>query len=347
MNLKMKAVMYYGPKEIRLVKVPLPKPGPGEMLIKVGTALTCGTDFKAYRQGHSVLLGTLPSPFGHELAGTVVEVGAGVKRFTPGDRVVAANSAPCDDCFFCSRGQNQLCDNLKLHNGAYAEFNLLPAHIVKHNVYDLGRSSEFSFSEAALAEPLSCAIHAADILGVNPGETVAIIGSGTMSLLLIHALADLGAKILVVGRDRRNLERAAAAGAHRVFSAHDGDPVQAVRQACEGRGPDCVIEAVGRAETWRQAVGMVRKGGKVCLFGGCAQGTEVPVDAHKIHYGQLSLMGVFHHTPRYFSAAVKLLKSRRVRTDLLIADEISLDDVPAFFEAMHAQSNANKVAVFP
>ncbi len=347
MNLKMKAVMFYGPKEIRLVEVPLPKPGPGEMLIKVGSALTCGTDFKAYRQGHPVLLGKLPSLFGHELAGTVVEVGPGVKRFKTGDRVVAANSAPCDDCFFCLRGQNQLCDDLKLHNGAYAEYNLLPAQIVKHNVYGLGDAWGLSFAHAALAEPLSCAIHAAGLLGVTPGETVAIIGSGTMSLLLIHALTDIGARILVVGRDKRNLDRALAAGADMVFSAHDGDPIPAVRQACAGRGPDCVIEAVGRAETWAQAVGMVRKGGRVCLFGGCAPGTEVPVDAHKIHYGQLSLLGVFHHTPRYFSAAVKLLKARKVKTDLLISDEISLDDVPAFFEAMHHRSNANKVAVFP
>ena len=124
MNLKMKAVMFYGPKEIRLVEVPLPKPGPGEMRIKVGSGRTCGTDFKAYRQGHPVLLGKLPSLFGHELAGTVVEVGPGVKRFKTGDRVVAAIH-PRDDCFFACGGQNQLCDDSS-HNGAYADTTCSP-----------------------------------------------------------------------------------------------------------------------------------------------------------------------------------------------------------------------------
>ena len=137
MSARMRAVIFHGPRRIRLEEVSRPKTGPGEVLLKVGAALTCGTDFKAYRQGHKVLLGALPSPFGHELAGTVVEVGKGVKAVRIGDRVVAANSAPCDRCYFCGRGQNQLCDNLKLHNGAYAEYNLVPAHIARHNLWKL------------------------------------------------------------------------------------------------------------------------------------------------------------------------------------------------------------------
>lgn len=344
MNIKMRAVMFYGPKQIRLVDVPVPKPGPDEVLIKVGAALTCGTDFKAYRQGHPVLLGELPSPFGHELAGTVVEVGAGVEKFKPGDRVVAANSAPCDLCFHCLRGQNQLCDNLKLHNGAYAQYNLVPAQIVKHNLYHLPAS--LGFAEAALSEPLSCAIHAVDVLGVREGENVAIIGAGTMSLLLIQSLAARGARIIVVGRNPKNLEIALAAGAHEAVSTNDPDHMDAVQKLTEGRGPDCVIEAVGSPKTWQKGISMVRKGGRVCLFGGCAPSTEVPVDAHRIHYGQISLFGVFHHTPKYFLAALNLLGGGYVKTKLLISESISLEEVPPFFDRMHHQSNP-KVAVIP
>lgn len=344
MNGSMRAVMFYAPKEIRMVEAPIGVPAPGEVLIKVGAALTCGTDFKAYRQGHPVLLGELPSPFGHELAGVVVEAGPTVTRFKAGDRVVAANSAPCDNCFFCARGQNQLCDNLKLHNGAYAEYNVVPARIVKHNMHLLPDGMEFSL--AALSEPLACALHAVDVLSVRPGEQAAIIGAGAMSLLLTQSLAARGARVIVVGRSRKNLELSKAAGAAETFSIDDGDPIKEVRRFTEGRGADCVFEAVGRPETWEQSLSMVRKGGKVCLFGGCAKGTHVPVDAHRVHYGQISLHGVFHYTPKHFTTALELLRSGKIDASLLISGRIHLSEVPEFFHRMHGQSNP-KVAVIP
>ncbi|MBI4424412.1 MAG: zinc-binding dehydrogenase [Elusimicrobia bacterium] len=340
----MRAVMYYGPQEIKLVELPIPKPGPGEALVRIGAALTCGTDFKAYRQGHRVLLGNLPAPFGHELAGTIEEVGAGVEAFRPGMRVVAANSAPCDRCPYCARGQNQLCDRLKLHNGAYAEYNLLPAAIVKHNLYELPPTLDFK--EGALAEPLACAIHGVDVMRVEAGERVAIIGAGTMSLLMIQVLRARGAQVLVIGRSTDRLALAARAGAHVIVSALDRDILEVARGWTDGLGPDCVFEAVGKPDTWTQAIAMARKGGRVCLFGGCAMGTRVAVDAHRVHYEQLQLQGVFHHTPRYFRQAVDLLASGRVKTELLIASSIPLSEVPSYFARMHHQSNP-KVAVIP
>ncbi len=340
----MRAVVFYAPKDIRLVESPVPKPGAGEVLVKVGAALTCGTDFKAYRRGHPVLLGPLPARFGHELAGIVAQVGKGVKDFKEGDAVVAGNSAPCDGCYFCARGQNQLCDRLKLHNGAYADYDLLPPNIVKHNLHKL--PSGIELATAALAEPLACAMHAVDLLKVAEGESALIIGAGSMSLLLIQALFARKARVLVVGRGRANLDLAQAAGAHDVFSVEDGDALTWARGQTEGRGPDCVFEAVGLPGTWQQAIALVRKGGRVCLFGGCAPGLDVPVDAHRIHYSQLSLFGVFHHTPKYFKAAVELLGSGAVRPDLLIAGSIPLSDVCSFYDRQHGVSN-QKMAVIP
>ena len=340
----MRAVLYYAPKQIRLEEVPMPKVGPGEVLLKVGAALTCGTDFKAYRRGHPVLLGPAPAPFGHELAGTIVETGEGVAAFSKGDRVVAANSAPCDRCFYCARGQNQLCDHLKLHNGAYAEYNLVPANIVKHNLWKL--PDHLGFREAALSEPLACAMHGVDAIAAREGETVAILGAGPMALLLIQALRARGCRVIVAGRSKANLDTARKAGAHETVSALDGDVAAAVRGLTEGRGADCVFEAVGLAETWKQSMSLVRKGGRVCLFGGCAAGTVVPVDAHRLHYEQISLHGVFHHTPKYFKAAVDLLAAKKVAVDLLIAGKIALDEVPAFF-AEFADTSIAKSAVIP
>src|SRR5206468_12649925 len=121
MNALMKAVMFYAPGDLRLMETPIPSAGPGEVVVKIKTALTCGTDFKAYRQGHPVLLTRTPSPFGHEMAGHIAAVGPGVSGLRTGERVVAVNSAPCDRCFYCERGEPELCDHLELLNGAYAE----------------------------------------------------------------------------------------------------------------------------------------------------------------------------------------------------------------------------------
>jgi L-iditol 2-dehydrogenase len=167
-----------------------------------------------------------------------------------------------------------------------------------------------------------------------------------MALLLIQVLALRGTRVVVVGRSSQNLKLALEAGARETLSALDGDPVEALRRHTGGRGADCVIEAVGKTETWQQALAMVCKGGRVCLFGGCASGTMVPVDAHRVHYGQISLHGVFHHTPKYFKAAVLLLTHRKIKTKLMISGKISLAEVPSFFEQKSELSNP-KVAVIP
>ncbi len=344
MTASMRAVIYHGPRDIRLEARPLPEPGPGEVVLKVGAALTCGTDFKAYRQGHKVLLGDYPSPFGHELAGTVSALGQGVKNIKEGDRVVVANSAPMDDCFWCAHGQNHLCPNLKLHNGAYADYDRVPAHIVRGNLHPL--AAAVPFEVGALAEPFACAIHAAGVLGVREGELCAVIGAGPMSLLLIHALAARGARIAVLGRSRAHLEIAQAAGAEAVFSLNDAPVDERVRAWAAGRGPDHVFEAVGKPETHLQALALIRDGGKVCLFGGCAQGTTMPLDLHRVHYKQISLHGVFHHTPPHFREAVRLLSEGKVRTELLIRGSIKLADVPHFF-AENADKSIPKTVVRP
>jgi L-iditol 2-dehydrogenase len=340
----MRAVIFHGPRDIRLEERPVPEPGPGEILVKTGAALTCGTDFKAYRQGHKVLLGDYPSPFGHELAGTVAALGTGVTGVKEGDRVVVANSAPGDDCFWCKKGQPHLCPDLKLHNGAYAEYDRVPAHIVRGNLHRL--ADGVPFEVGALAEPFSCAIHAAAVHQVAAGELCAVIGAGPMALFLIHALRARGARVAVLGRSREHLETAQAAGAETVFSALDGPADDAVRQWSEGRGPDHVFEAVGRPETYLQAAALVRAGGQVCLFGGCAAGTTVPFDAHRIHYKQLTLHGVFHHTPPHLAEAVRLLSEGRVKTELLVKGEVALNDIPKFF-ADHAETSIPKAVVRP
>ena len=152
----MTAAVLYGKEDLRMERVAVPLAGAGELVVRVGAATTCGTDLKVYRRGYHAALGKLPMLFGHEVAGTVVEVGSGVKKFREGDRVVPMNSSPCDLCFFCVRGQQNLCEDLLFNNGAYAEFLRVPARIVEKNTLPV--PDGVAFEHAALTEPLACAV---------------------------------------------------------------------------------------------------------------------------------------------------------------------------------------------
>lgn len=339
-----RAILFYAPRDIRLEEIPVPSPGPGEILVKVKTALTCGTDFKAYQRGHPVLLKRLPSAFGHEWAGVVEETGAGIANFKPGDRIVAANSAPCQNCYFCRLGQEELCDNLFLYNGAYADYALIAASIARLNTHLLPNDMEFT--AAALAEPLACVLHGLDASRVQEGESVVLIGSGPMAILILGALKEKKARVCVIGRGPENLAIAKKAGADQVLSVLEGDPGPAIRDWTSGFGADCVFEASGFPQNAELALDIVRKGGRVCLFAGCAPETKVSIDPHKIHYREISLIGVFHHAPRYFRAALDLLASGKIKTEFLISGKISLNEIPAYF-ARVCDLPRSKVAVLP
>src|SRR5947209_11125456 len=179
----MLAAMFYAPMDVRLEERPIPSPGPGEVLLQVAAATTCGTDVKTFRRGHPLLFPSTPAGFGHEVAGVVAATGAGVTFCAEGDAVVVANSAPCLRCYYCRRQRYSLCEDLLLLNGAYAEYLLVPERIVQQNLHRLAPST--SFIAAALAEPLACALHAIDACDIRPGDTLAILGCGPLGLLLI------------------------------------------------------------------------------------------------------------------------------------------------------------------
>jgi L-iditol 2-dehydrogenase len=341
----MRAVMFYGPGDLRLEETPVPSAAPAEVVVKIGAALTCGTDFKAYRQGHPVLLAHTPSPFGHEMAGTISQVGAGVTTLREGERVVVLNSAPCDSCFYCEQGTPELCERLELLNGAYAEYLSVPAQITRHNVHRL--PEHLSFRAAALAEPFACALHAVDRMRIRAGETIAVIGAGNMARLLVCALKAAGARVLVFGRNAERLRLAIAAGADEAIDlSRETDAVAAVQRRTTGqRGADGVIEAVGKPETWALSVGMARKGGRVCLFGGCAAGSKAELDTHRIHYDEIALFGVFHHRPEYVRHAIELLSTGAVPVGLLVDREMSLEEVVPFFAANRDASSLKAAVV--
>jgi L-iditol 2-dehydrogenase len=301
-----RALRLHGPGDLRLDDVPDPIPGDGEVLLQVEVALTDGTDLKAYRRGHPVLLGPPPSPFGHEVCGVDV---------TTGRRVVVANSAPCGTCPACARGQETLCEHLfPLLNGAYAELLLVPERIARRNLLPV--PPNLAPEVAAMAEPLACCLHGIDVAGVQRGDTVAIVGVGPIGLMLCACVADAGGRPVGVGSrdERRTLAPS--------FGAVAADP----------EGADVVIEAAGAVAAWERALELVRPGGTVLAFGGLPRDARVEVDAYRIHYEEVRLVGSFHHTPRHFRAALAFLASGAYPFERLVTHEVGLDGVGALFD---------------
>jgi L-iditol 2-dehydrogenase len=300
-----RALRFYGPGDLRLEEVPDPEPGPGDTVVQVEVALTDGTDAKTFKRGHPLLLAEAPSPFGHEFAGIDVETGR---------RVVAANSAPCGECPACARGEETLCEDRPFLNGAYAEYVLVPARIAERNMLPIPDS--LPAHVAAMVEPLACCLHGIERAEVEADQTVAVLGLGPIGLMLCASAKDAGATVVAVGgrRERRDLASA--------FGAEVGD----------GRGADVVIEAAGTEDAWRDAVGLVRKGGVVLFFGGRERGSELAVDTFRLHYEELTLRGAFHHAPRHVRAALAFLASGAYPWERLVTHRVGLADVPALFE---------------
>ncbi len=299
----MKALIFHGPGDLRLEEVPRPElTADGDVLVQVEVALTDGTDLKAFRRGHPVLLGSPPSPFGHEFCGVDVATGR---------RVVAANSAPCGACEPCGRGDETLCANLlPLLNGAYAEFVVVPERIARTNLLSVppGMPPEL----AAMTEPLACCLRGVEVAGVKPGDSVAVIGLGPIGLMLCACVADAGGRAVGVGSRR---ERRALAP---LFAGEAG----------HGEGADIVIEAAGTKAAWQRALDLVRPGGTVLAFSGLPRSERVEIDPYRIHYEEVTLRGSFHHTPRDVRAALAFLGSGAYPFERLVTHRVGLEGVP-------------------
>lgn len=343
---KMTAAVLYGKQDVRIEQIPIPRVGPGEVLVRVKTALTCGTDLKVYRQGFHARMIVPPAVFGHELAGVVEETGEGVESFTAGNRVVTANSGPCNQCFYCERHRANLCEDLVFLNGAYAEYIKIPERIVRQNLLMLPDS--LSFREAAFVEPLACVLKGIEETGIAEDDTVAVIGMGPVGLMFVQMLKQLGTTVIAIGKRPSQLTMAQRMGADRVLDSTVSNVVEQVRKITNGRrGADVVIEAVGRTETWQQAMGMVRRGGTINLFGGCPSGTHIPLDTTLIHYSELTIRASFHHTPRHIREALEVIHRGELRTQSLITGEERLASLARVLERMINRNGDIKIAIIP
>ncbi len=347
-----------GPERLELREVPVPVPGPGELLLRVGAATTCGTDLKVFQRGGHPRMLKAPTPFGHEMAGVLAAVGPDVERWRVGDSVVIANSAPCLVCEWCQRGRENLCSDLHYLNGAFSEHVLVPRRFTELSTHAVPENLPFEI--AALAEPLACVLHGLETSALERASGVVIYGAGPIGLLFVDVLANSpsdfpadfpagsGHHIVLADPNPARLEVGRAIGADEVIQvSRDGGEAARLRgHSRTGDGFDLAIEATGSPAAWQDALASVRPGGLVQLFGGCPPGTTVPLDTHRLHYSEIAVQSAYHHRPATFRRALDLLASGRLHPEALLSAERPLAELEAALRSMRRRE-ALKVVIRP
>lgn len=347
MNHQMTAAVLYGKEDVQIETVDVPQIGRGDVLVRVRAALTCGTDVKVFRRGYHARMIVPPALFGHELGGDIVAMGKDVRGFKMGQRVVAANSAPCGTCFYCERNQENLCEDLLFNNGAYAEYIRIPERIVRRNMYEV--PDHVSYQDAALVEPLACVLRGLEESGVRPGDTVAVIGLGPIGMMFVRlAKAVCNARVIAIGRRPQQLQRASRMGADETVLNCDGaDVVGPVHEMTGGRGADVVIEAVGLPEVWQLAIKLLRRGGVVNFFGGCPDGTNLSLDTNLLHYSELTCKASFHHTPALIRKALDLVSRGYVGAKDFVNHSEPLTNLLQVMQHLMSHNGHLKTAIIP
>lgn len=340
----MLAALLYGKEDLRLEEVAIPNPAIGEIVIRVSTATTCGTDLKVWRRGGHARMLKPPTLFGHEAVGEIVTLGEGVTGWNLSDRIVANNSAPCMTCFFCDRFQYSLCPNLLFNNGTFAEYLKIPAPIVQHNLLPL--PPDLPDALAAMTEPLACVLHGISCSNIQPSDRLVVLGDGAIGLMFVAVLVkQYAAEVFLFGGNDSRLKIGEEFGASKTFNYHQVPDVPAlVRNLTDGWGADIVIEATGIPDVWECAIACGRPGATINLFGGCPRDTTITVSTHDLHYNALTLKGVFHNTPVHVREALALLASRVIPFERLISDYRPLQDLEQALEDMKNRK-AIKVAI--
>jgi len=343
----MTAAVLYGKEDVQIETVDVPKIGRGDVLVRVRAALTCGTDVKVFRRGYHARMIVPPALFGHELGGDIVAMGPDVSGFKLGQRVVAANSAPCGECYYCRHDQENLCEDLLFNNGAYAEYIRIPERIVRKNMY--GVPDHVSYEDAALVEPLACVLRGLEECGVRPGDTVAVIGLGPIGMMFVRlAKSVCGARVIAIGRRQPQLVRAQRMGADELVLNNEGaDVIGPVREMTGGRGADVVIEAVGLPEVWQLAIKLLRRGGVVNFFGGCADGTQLNLDTNLLHYSELTCKASFHHTPALIRKALELVSRGLVTAKDFVNRSEPLVNLLQVMQHLMSHNGHLKTAIIP
>ncbi|MEW6624003.1 MAG: alcohol dehydrogenase catalytic domain-containing protein [Bacillota bacterium] len=329
----MKAAIYYGPTDIVLGNVEVPPVGKDNLLVKVEAAGICGTDLKTYMRGHHLF--KPPCILGHEFCGRIVEVGANVKGFNVNDRIAAAPYVPCGKCFYCIKGEMELCNSQKTLNGVFAEYVQIPKGVVEKGMILV--PEHVSSRDAALVEPLACCINALEDCNIACGDAILIVGGGPMGLLLLQLCKASGAGKIIVSEPVAKRRKAAQDMGALVVNPFEEDLDRVVKEQTEGRGADVVLVCLAVPEVIAQTLSLSRKGGVVNIFGGMPKGTLVDIDLNIIHYGQVRLLGSFGFAPKHFKSAMTLISHGVIKLDRIVSHCFPFSEIVRVFRDYDGQ----------
>lgn len=338
----MRAAYLVEPGTIEVRTVDDPVAAAGELVVRVECALTCGTDLKAFRRGHPFI--PMPGPFGHQYSGVIDQVGPGLSGFERGMPILGVHSGPCGDCPRCRQGQSNLCERLQeqLVIGAFAEKLRIRPRVVQANVFP--RPESIGPLRAAFLEPLSCVVHALELIDFQNTDRVLVLGLGSMGLIFLELLP-FYTKADRIGAGRRE-SRLDMARTLRLTEVIDTEQNPDMLGTAAAGGYDVVIECTGRPEGWQQAIDLTRPGGQVMLFGGLPKGSTFPVDTYRLHYEELKLLGSFHFTPADVRKAASYLIDADLHLEAMIEDCRPLDELARSLNEM-AEGAALKFAIQP
>ncbi|MCP5119065.1 MAG: alcohol dehydrogenase catalytic domain-containing protein [bacterium] len=341
----MKAAVVYGANDIRIAEVTTPKPGPGEVLVRVKGSGVCATDVKIL--GGSGLPKQLPTILGHEVAGLVEAIGDGVGGLETGQRVAVYPIAACGECFFCERGRHPLC--LKPYglahgaDGGFAEYLLAPKQIVRlGGIVDIG---DMPFDMAAMIEPISCCLSAAEQCSTAAGGNVVIIGCGPLGLMHTMVSNAIGAHVIAVDVSEDRLAKAGEIGAEITLNPDQVDVRAEVRKRT-AVGADVVIAAVGDAKVVEQYLPLVRAGGVFNIFGGTPKGDMIQLDPRWLHYGEVVLTGTFAASLRHFKQSLEFVRNNADVVSKIISERCALDGVLDAVERVKAGAALKTIIMF-
>lgn len=327
----MRVARFHAPGDVRLEDAPEPTAGAREVKIRVRACSTCGTDVKISKFGHHHI--HPPRVMGHEIAGEVVQVGAEVEGWAEGDRVQVIAAIPCGECAFCAKGQMNICPNqvsMGYHfDGGFAEYMVVPENVLK--VDGLNRIPEgLSFAEASVAEPLACALNAQELVRINPGDDVVVVGSGPIGCLHVRLARSYGAaRVFLVELSRERLDMAAGlVSPDAAICSADEDAVERIRELTDGRGVDVAITAAASGAAQEQALQMLARGGRISFFGGLPKDNPtITLDSNLVHYSELTIVGANGSSPEHNKRALRLIADGKVPVKDLITHLLPLDQV--------------------
>ena len=350
----MKALVYHGNRDLRLESVPDPEPGPGDIRLRMDYCGICATDVEEYVYGPKFIFHDEPNPLtgrstpmitGHEITGTVEKLGDGVSGPSVGQRVVLDTLLTCGECWWCRAGVRYQCDQMAVAgfglDGGLAEYLVWPASQA------IALPDSVSSEEAALVEPGSVAMHAVRRGMVEPGQTVAVLGVGTVGILAMQVAKSWGARVIAVDTRQMSLDLAAGLGADVTLNATADDALEVLLDETEGVGPDVVIDAAGGKTTAETAIRWVRRGGRVVLV--AIYTATPPFDFNDIMAREVDVAGSLACERRDVEEIVELIAQGAVRTRPLVSDTIKLDEVleKGFGQMMAPTKNIFRILVSP